>query len=164
MEEQRFGRLTVKSFFSRDRNHNKRWLCLCDCGNEKVVLGDKLKDGNTQSCGCYYAEFCRALVSTAEKERKPYTKKSWTAMIARCTNPKSPSYCRYGAKGVTVCDRWLHGENGESGWTCFYTDMGPRPTDRSIDRINNYKGYFLENCRWATRKEQAANKRKKVLV
>jgi len=85
-------------------------------------------------------------------------------MIARCTNPKSPSYCRYGAKGVTVCDRWLHGENGESGWTCFYTDMGPRPTDRSIDRINNYKGYFLENCRWATRKEQAANKRKKVLV
>lgn len=79
-----------------------------------------------------------------------YTRSSWQAMIARCTNPYSVSYATYGAKGVTVCDRWRKFRN-------FLEDMGERPTGASIDRIDNLKGYEPGNCRWATRTEQNEN-------
>lgn len=164
MENQRFGRLLVKSLYSRDRNYNKRWLCLCDCGKEVVVLGDKLKTNNTKSCGCLQLETRTALIKKADEERRLYTKKSYEAMINRCTNPKAPSYLRYGGKGITVCDRWFHGENGKSGWLCFFEDMGPKPTGHSIDRIDNDKGYFPENCRWATRAQQVANRRPRGIL
>ena len=159
MEGTRFNRLLVLSLHSTDRNYNKRWLCRCDCGVEKVVLGDKLRSGNTQSCGCYGREFRAVLMATADRERRLYTKKSYEAMIGRCTNPKYPSYLRYGAVGVVVCSRWLRGEDGMSGWECFFADMGPKPTGYSIDRIDPTKGYTPGNCRWATREEQTANRR-----
>lgn len=80
-------------------------------------------------------------------------------MISRCNYPSCEGYTHYGAKGITVCDRWLHGENGLSGFACFLADMGERPSlDYSIDRMDNSKGYDLSNCRWATRAEQALNR------
>jgi hypothetical protein len=154
-----FGRLVVVSLHSQDANHNKRWLCRCTCGKLKVILGDKLKNGSTQSCGCYQTEFRKNLIYKADVERRLYTKKSHAAMINRCYNPKAPSYARYGAAGVKVCDRWREGQDGLSGWLCFYADMGPKPTGHSIDRINNELGYFLANCRWASRAQQASNRR-----
>jgi hypothetical protein len=159
MEQQRFGRLLVQSLHSRDKKSNARWNCLCDCGNTKVVLGFHLKNGNTSSCGCYAAEFRAALAKTADEERRTYTHKSHTAMIGRCYNPKYPSYPRYGGSGITVCDRWRFGEDGKTGWLCFYEDMGPKPTGHSIDRKDNTKGYSLDNCRWATKQAQIANRR-----
>lgn len=164
MDGLRFGRLVVRELHSIDKNYNKRWVCLCDCGVLKNVLGDKLRNGKIKSCGCLQTEFRAALVRTANEERRLYTKKSYLAMMGRCYNPKYPSYIRYGAKGITVCDRWRLGENGKSGWLCFYADMGPKPTGYSIDRIGNDKGYYPENCRWATVQEQAANKTKKVVL
>ena len=74
-------------------------------------------------------------------------------MLARCENKNFPKYQSYGAKGVTVCKRWHKFEN-------FLSDMGPRPARKSIDRINVYGNYTPRNCRWATAKQQAANKRK----
>lgn len=159
MDGTRFGRLVVQVLHSKDRKHNKRWVCLCDCGATKVVLGDKLKSGNTKSCGCLQAEVRAALIKTADEERRTYTKNSYTAMIGRCTNPSYPNYIKYGARGVTVCDRWRLGENGKTGWLCFFEDMGPKPTGHSIDRIDNEKGYTPENCRWATQQQQTENRR-----
>ena len=158
---QTFGRLTVTAKAQSDRNGNSRWACNCECGSSTTVLGWALRKGRTKSCGCF-AEECRAaLTHKADVERRNYTKKSWTAMIGRCTNPKYPNYERYGGIGVMVCDRWRFGENGKSGWICFFEDMGPKPTGCSIDRIDGNLGYFLSNCRWATRQQQAENKVKK---
>jgi len=162
MEGNRFGRLIIVKLHSKDRNYNKRWECICDCGKTTVVLADKLKNGNTKSCGCLATEVRTALVKKADEERRDYTRNSWTAMLGRCHNPKYPSYPRYGEKGITVCDRWRFGEAGSTGWECFFADMGPKPTGHSIDRIDNSKGYYLENCRWADKFQQAANRKKRT--
>jgi hypothetical protein len=159
MQNQRFGQLVVQSLVSTDAHYRKRWLCLCDCGKTSVVLQDKLKAGTTKSCGCFQQEFVKALVDKAAEERRGPTHSSWQAMIGRCTNPKYLSYPRYGGKGIEVCDRWRYGEDGKTGWICFYEDMGPRPEGTTIDRINGDFGYFLDNCRWATLDEQTANRK-----
>lgn len=80
-------------------------------------------------------------------------------MKARCVRPSDPDYVRYGGRGVTVCERWLHGEGGITGFECFLLDMGPPTFEKaSIDRIDGLKGYAPDNCRWASAKEQGNNR------
>jgi GrpB-like predicted nucleotidyltransferase (UPF0157 family) len=79
------------------------------------------------------------------------TYRSWANMLHRCQNPRVPSYRHYGAKGITVCKRWLLFKN-------FLADMGVRPKGRTLDRIKNHLGYKPSNCRWATHRQQINNR------
>ena len=86
------------------------------------------------------------------REEYNYTRNSHKSMIDRCTRTKSTSYFKYGAKGIKVCDRWL------DSFVLFVVDMGVRPPDNTIDRIDGSKGYFKENCQWASYATQNNNK------
>ena len=129
-----------------------RWICACDCGGTKSVTGASLHRGETTSCGCAHRDIVGRLRRTHGMSRSA-THNTWRAMIERCENPKSDAYAKYGAKGIAVCQRW------RSSFASFLSDMGERPDGKTLDRINPTLGYFLENCRWATAKQQGANRR-----
>jgi len=82
---------------------------------------------------------------------------SWATMHQRCSNKKTTHYRHYGGRGIAVCDRWVSFEN-------FLADMGERPEGTSLDRINNDGPYSPENCRWATRAQQARNSSQTKLI
>lgn len=153
----KFGRLTVLKRMANDKHKKPMWLCKCDCGEEKIVLGLSLKSGNTKSCGCLQKEVVikRSTKHGYNKRGKRYKiYNSWSDMIKRCTNPNVHNYNNYGGRGIKVCKRWQH------SFANFFEDMGEPPTKKhSLDRIDNNKGYCKSNCRWATPKQQQTNKR-----
>jgi hypothetical protein len=156
LKEQRFGRLVVVAPHpKRSRGGYAFWRCRCSCGAETIVIGNDLRAGKTRSCGCLRRETTRKRLTThghAPAGNCTRIYQIWCAMLQRCRNPNNRDYRNYGARGITVCDRWLSFVN-------FLIDMGEPPPGMSIDRIDVNSHYEPRNCKWSTTSEQNRNRR-----
>jgi hypothetical protein len=163
---ERFGRWTVVSdlqMMKIGKLNQGVVECLCDCGNRKFEMPKMLCIGHSKSCGCLRIDNAGNLdqfPSIHGESSKPTSEyRSWLAMKGRCCKPQSASYFRYGAVGITICDEWI------DSYETFLSDMGRKPTSQhTIDRIDGSKGYSPDNCRWATKREQAQNRSSTVYL
>lgn len=154
-----FNRLTVIGIAYKVKGRTF-WNCKCSCGNDAISSGDHLRAGSKQSCNCLRRENSKYLQRNGKyrhgmSKERPH--RIWSNMISRCKYKELPEYKDYAGRGITVCDSWLTFEN-------FYNDMKPFPDDLTLDRIDNSKGYYKENCRWATSKQQTRNTRKNLYI
>ncbi len=147
----RYGKLVVTSVEGYDGK--ARLVCArCDCGSSVTVRFESLRSGNTKSCGCRRLRGDLRRTHGHSKHLPEYF--IWKGMRQRCSNPRNQKFKDYGARGISVCERW-------DSFEAFLSDMGRRPSPgHSIDRKNNDGNYEPGNCRWATAKEQAANTRR----
>ena len=151
----KFGRLVVLEDSRKRKSRRVLWNCICDCGNKVRISSKCLRNGHSQSCGCLKLEI---LIKRTTKHghgrarKQTATYRSWLGMKTRCLNPKVECYKHYGGRGITICERWMKFEN-------FLEDMGEKPKDLTIERLNNKDGYSPENCIWATMEIQTRNKR-----
>lgn len=128
----------------------------CDCGVEGEAPMWRIASGAKRSCGCLRREKTVARNTSHGLSHLPEYK-VWINIHSRCYNPEVGCFNRYGATGIHMSPEW------EASFEAFYRDMGPRPSpEHSVERVNNLLGYSGENCVWATKVEQARNKRSNV--
>lgn len=153
-----FGYWTVIGLHDCLRRGKHKWLAKCHCGKVKPVNTTNIRSGKSQSCGCMKGRL-RVRSTGTHGMSKTRFYRIWRQMIARCHDPKNSKYYNYGARGITVCDRW------RCSFANFMHDMYENYSDSlSIDRIDNYKGYSPDNCRWATPSQQAWNRRDNRII
>lgn len=151
-----FGYLTVVSRAENTKDGRARWNCVCKCGNLTVVPTYRLNSGGCKSCGCKRFESKNAI----HRMTKTDIYNKWLSMKQRCFDKNCKSYRKYGAIGITVCDEWANDFLAFMNWSL---KNGYKP-GMSLDRIDNKKGYFPENCRWVVWKEQCNNRRSNIKI
>lgn len=148
-----FGKLLAVSYLDESKNGHVVWECSCSCGNQTTAYGSDLRLGRKTSCGCSNAPGSgHRFYKHGKSESKVFN--TWRHIKSRCLNPKSKSYCDYGAVGITIADYYLN------DFEAFYREVGDPPSPKhSVDRIDPTKGYEAGNLRWATPDQQQRNKK-----
>lgn len=159
MTEKTYGKLTVISKHHKDNRGEWFWLCKCDCGNETVASGWKIRNGVTTSCGCVQSEWRKRGPNHSHGMTNTRLYVIWSNMKARCNNVKGYEYHAYGGKGVRVCEEWERFENFRDWAEAHGYNDG-----LTIDRIDVNGNYCPDNCRWATQAEQSLNRTDNHLV
>ena len=164
---ERFGRLTVCStapdrLVGIKKNKVKMFICICDCGNEKVIPRHRLVREETKSCGCFRKEATSERANKYQGERLDNLRlySIWSNMNGRCSVLGNGSYERYGAKGITVCKEWERDFLLFKKWSIEndYTDT------LTLDRIDSNGNYEPNNCRWLTTQEQNMNRKHLITI
>lgn len=156
----RYGRLIVLRQVGRKPTGRNEimWECRCDCGNLISIPKSYLSSGDTKSCGCYALENKKSM-HLKHGLSGSYLYNIWSGMKQRCNDKSSLAYPNYGGRGIKVCNRWMN------DFSLFAKDMGDRPSPKhTLERINNNKGYYKSNCKWATVKEQSLNRRSNISI
>ena len=157
----RYGSLTVLYKTKTEKGKPTKWHCLCDCGNEKVIVGNSLKSGDIKSCGCLKKEqdyINIAHITHNMSNTRLYS--IWRGMQSRCNSSTGKKHEFYYDKGITVCEEWKNDFMSFFNWSM----SNGYQENLSIDRIDNNKGYSPDNCRWATTVQQNNNQSNNIKI
>lgn len=165
---QKFGKLLAineTEYYTKSGHKQRGYVCLCDCGNKKIVSAYALKSGKTKSCGCIIREFNLhrakyyykhySQISEIDEDVRRRLTNIFKGMRSRCYNPNGRQFKNYGGRGIKICDEWLEDKNKFILWA---VENGYKK-NLSIDRINVDGDYTPINCRWADKITQANNMR-----
>jgi|ERR1700722_2476405 len=158
---QKFNKLMVIELTDKKTFRQRVWKCVCDCGSFAYITSHQLNKSIKTDCGCGNSErISAAHVRHGHCKNKSSTTTyvSWQNMRARCLDSTNEHFNDYGGRGISICERWV------CSFDNFLADMGERPKGMTLDRVITEGDYTPTNCRWATAKQQARNRRNNILI